>query len=135
MNGVDAIFSGDITAATVNGISTTPSDKRLKTDIKPLSIGIEAIMKLNPVSYKKKISISSTDYSIKENGFIAQELQKIIPIVVKVGTDENKLLSVNYISIIPVLTKAMQEQQKQIADQQKQINDLKALVEKLINKQ
>ena len=134
LNGVDAIFSGDITAATVNGISTTPSDKRLKTDIKPLSIGIEAIMKLNPVSYKKKISISSTDYSIKENGFIAQELQKIIPIVVKVGTDENKLLSVNYISIIPVLTKAMQEQQKQIADQQKQINDLKALVEKLINK-
>ena len=134
LNGVNAIFSGDITAATVNGISTTPSDKRLKTDIKPLSIGIEAIMKLNPVSYKKKISISSTDYSIKENGFIAQELQKIIPIVVKVGTDENKLLSVNYISIIPVLTKAMQEQQKQIADQQKQINDLKALVEKLINK-
>lgn len=134
VNGVDAVFSGDVTATTVNGIATTPSDKRLKTDIKPLSIGIETIMKLNPVSYKKKISISSTDYSIKENGFIAQELQKILPIVVKEGTDENKLLSVNYISIIPVLTKAIQEQQKQIADQQKQINDLKVLVEKLINK-
>ena len=131
VNGADAIFSGNVD---VIGTLSNTSDKRLKTDIMPLSTSLETIMNLNPVSYKKKISISSTDYSIKENGFIAQELQKIIPIVVKVGTDENKLLSVNYISIIPVLTKAMQEQQKQIADQQKQINDLKALVEKLINK-
>jgi hypothetical protein len=130
VNGVDAIFSGDVSSATY----TNTSDKRLKTDIKPLYNSLETIMKLNPVSYKKKISLSSTDYSVKENGFIAQELQKVIPIVVQEGTDASKILSVNYIAIIPVLTKAIQEQQKQIADQQKQINDLKVLVEKLINK-
>jgi len=130
VNGVDAIFSGSVDAAAFN----VTSDKRLKTDIKPLSNGVEAIMKLNPVTYKKKATLSSQDYLIKENGFIAQELQKVMPILVQEGTDANKILTVNYISIIPVLTKAIQEQQKQIADQQKQINDLKVLVEKLINK-
>jgi len=130
LNGVDAIFSGSVEATAFN----VTSDKRLKTDIKPLSNGVEAIMKLNPVTYKKKATLSSQDYLIKENGFIAQELQKVMPILVQEGADANKILTVNYISIIPVLTKAIQEQQKQIADQQKQINDLKALVEKLINK-
>jgi hypothetical protein len=130
VNGVDAIFSGSVEAAAFN----VTSDKRLKTDIKSLSNAVEAIMKLNPVTYKKKTTLSSQDYLIKEYGFIAQELQKVMPILVQEGADANKILTVNYISIIPVLTKAIQEQQKQIGDQQKQINDLKALVEKLINK-
>ena len=130
VSGAAAIFSGTVDATAFN----VTSDRRLKTDIKPLSNSLESIMKLNPVSYKKKATLSSTDYSIKENGFIAQELQKVMPILVQEGADATKILTVNYISIIPVLTKAIQEQQKQIADQQKQINDLKVLVEKLINK-
>jgi hypothetical protein len=41
---------------------------------------------------------------------------------------------VNYISIIPILTKAVQEQQQVIVNQQKQIDELKALVNQLLNK-
>lgn len=117
-------FSGTVTAASF----TSSSDKRLKRNITPLKQSIAAVMQLNPVSYEKKQSLASTDYNMKENGFIAQELQKVMPALVTEGTDKDKLLSVNYIALIPVLTKAIQEQQKEI-------ETLKALVEKLINQQ
>ena len=137
-------FSG-----TVTGVSfTSTSDLRLKKNITPLKNIIEALMQLNPVSYEKKNSLISTDYSIKENGFIAQELQKVMPSLVVEGTDKDKLLSVNYTAIIPVLTKAIQEQQKSILeqkkenqeqkkaiqDQQNQISELKKMVELLMRK-
>jgi hypothetical protein len=97
-------------------------------------------MQLNPVNYDKKEALDSAA-TINENGFIAQELQKIMPELVSEGKDKDKLLSVNYTAIIPVLTKAVQEQQVIIEEnkatiqkQQEQINELKVLVEKLLNK-
>ena len=119
----DATFSGTVTA-TLTGLS----DLRLKRNIAPLQNSLDAIMQLKPVSYEKKNTLASTNYSIKENGFIAQELQKIMPSLVFEGTDKDKLLSVNYTAIIPVLTKALQEQQNAIQSQQKQIEELKLLI-------
>jgi hypothetical protein len=131
----DQIFEGNKTFnKPINATLATPSDLRLKRDIKPLVGGVEILMQLNPVNYEKKSSLASSDYSIKENGFIAQELKNVLPILVNEGKGPDKLLSVNYISIIPILTKAIQEQQKTIEGQQKQIDELKILVEKLINK-
>jgi hypothetical protein len=106
----------------------------LKRNIIPLQQGIDAIMQLAPVSYEKKINLAASDYTIKENGFIAQELLQVMPTLVTEGTDKDKLLSVNYMAIIPVLTKAIQEQQKAIQDQQKQIDELKQLVDRLLKK-
>jgi hypothetical protein len=123
-------FSG-----TVTGAAFAPSsDRRLKRNIIPLQQGIDAIMQLAPVSYEKKINLAASDYTIKENGFIAQELLQVMPTLVTEGTDKDKLLSVNYMAIIPVLTKAIQEQQKAIQDQQKQIDELKQLVDRLLKK-
>jgi hypothetical protein len=115
-----------------NGSQLT-SDLRLKTNIQPLPNSLELIMKLNPVHYAKKNSIESTDYSKTENGFIAQELQKVLPYLVNEGTDKDKILSVDYNSIIPVLTKGIQEQQLLINAQQKQIDEMKLILEKLMN--
>ena len=42
---------------------------------------------------------------------------------------------INYIALIPVLTKAIQEQQSQIEDQQKQIDELKKMIQALLDKQ
>jgi hypothetical protein len=116
-------FSGTVTATVV----APTSDIRLKRNIIPLKNSIDALMQLNPVSYEKKNSLTSTDFNIKENGFIAQELQKVMPSLVVEGTDKDKLLSVNYTAIIPMLTKAIQEQQKEIAE-------LKKMVELLMKK-
>jgi hypothetical protein len=117
---------------------TTTSDLRLKSKIAPLANSLATVMQLNPVHYFKKGTLASTAYTREENGFIAQEIQKILPFVVTEGTDENKLLSVDYNSFIPMLTKAIQEQQKQIEDQnakiaaqQKQIEELIKLMKEL----
>jgi hypothetical protein len=114
-----------------NGSQLT-SDVRLKTNIKPLPNSLDLIMKLNPVSYNKKNSIESKDYYKTENGFIAQELQKVIPYIVKEGADKDKILSVDYNSIIPVLTKGIQEQQLLINAQQKQIDEMNLILHKLM---
>jgi hypothetical protein len=126
--------NGNIAASgTVSSAGTNlTSDARLKSNIVNLSQGLNKIMQLNPVNYDKKISLDSAA-TLNENGFIAQELQKIMPELVTEGKDKDKLLSVNYTAIIPVLTKAVQEQQAIIEKQQMQINELKALLEKVLN--
>ena len=118
----------------IAGSLALSSDKRLKTNIVGLPNSLDVINKLNPVSYKRKDSIASAEYKYEEMGFIAQEIQKVLPIVVKEGTEKDKILSVNYISLIPLLTKGIQEQQVQISSLQKEIDDLKKMVEQLLNK-
>ena len=107
------------------------SDKRIKSNIVPILNGVSTIMLLNPVHYDKKISLDSKDYTISENGFIAQEIKNILPFIVKEGKDRNKLLSIDYISLIPILTKAIKEQQTQIENQQKQIDEQTKKTDKL----
>ena len=121
------------TSGTVNANGATlTSDLRLKSNISPLANSLATVMQLNPVHYMKKGSLASTAYTREENGFIAQEIQKILPFIVTEGTDENKLLSVDYNSFIPMLTKAIQEQQKQIEDQNAKIAAQQKQIEELI---
>jgi polyhydroxyalkanoate synthesis regulator phasin len=115
------------------GIDLT-SDIRLKKNIIPIQNSLSIIKNLNPVAYNKKQNLASVDYLIKENGFIAQELQKILPDLVHESADKDKLLSVNYTAIIPILTKGIQEQQVIIEDQKKRLEALEKLVNDLINK-
>ena len=60
--------------------NTNPSDRRLKTNIIPLTYGLSDILKLNPVSYNWKDGTNG-----KQFGFIAQEVQEIMPDAVKPG--------------------------------------------------
>lgn len=128
--------SGTVTATSF----PTSSDARLKSKVVEINNGLNKIMELRPVNYDKKLALDNPT-TVNENGFIAQELQKIMPELVTEGNDKDKLLSVNYTAIIPVLTKAVQEQQKTIEQnqatiqkQQEQINELKLLLEKVLNK-
>jgi hypothetical protein len=118
-----------------NGTINT-SDLRLKKDIQPTSYGLKEVVQMRPVSYLWKDIEGG-----KKLGFIAQELQQLVPEVVSVGNDENKTLGVFYSDLIPVLTKAIQEQQQQIEslktknayleNKTVEIESLKAKLEKL----
>ena len=68
------------------------SDIRLKKNILPLNNAILTINKLNPVSYNKKTDVKSSEYNISENGFIAQEIQKVLPNLVHESNDKEKML-------------------------------------------
>jgi len=103
-----------------------PSDITLKNTISALESGtLDKVMKLQPSSYYYN-SAQSEDR--KSYGFIAQEVQKIYPDLVKeIDSGDPKddgLLSMNYGKLIPVLTKAMQEQQAIIEDLQKEVASL-----------
>jgi hypothetical protein len=106
--------------------SVNSSDLRLKKDITPIAYGLEYVLKLNPVSYKFK------DYTVNDNirfGFIAQELDKVLPNSVVVGKEtDSTYLGVRYDEIIPVLTKAIQEQHAIIENQEREIEIIKAKV-------
>ncbi|MCF2491457.1 tail fiber domain-containing protein [Dyadobacter sp. CY347] len=108
--------NGDINASGEvrnSGVALT-SDARLKRNIHALENGLGIVSKLNPVSYEKKATIADSVYNKSEIGFIAQEVQKILPQLIREGKDADKTLALDYNSLIPVLTRAIQEQQKQI---------------------
>lgn len=120
------------------------SDKRLKTEIKPMEGCLDKLAKLNGVSYLKsvpeshnstdektleglneikretiKAQMKNTEAATESMGFIAQDLQAVFPELVK--QDKDGYLNVDYISIIPVLVEAMKEQQAQIEELKKLI--------------
>lgn len=84
------------------------SDKRLKENIKPLAYGCGTIKKLNTLRYNFIADAEEKPHP----GFIAQDVEAVIPEIVSTGTDANKTKAVDYIGIVPVLVKAMQEQQQ-----------------------
>jgi hypothetical protein len=127
-------FVGDVYSTT----NFYPSDRQLKNNIQPMQNSLEKIMALKPSTYVYKyqdfkgMSLPRTE----QMGLIAQELEEVFPNLVKetampersedgtVIASGKTFKAINYISLIPVLISAVQEQQKQIAEQREQINDL-----------
>lgn len=112
---------------------TTYSDKRIKRDIKAINYGLNSIMNLAPKTYFQQNSKADSSgveiYNDGEQniGFIAQELHKVIPEAAFKPNDEKiDLWSVDYTRLIPVLTKAIQEQQEQIEKLKKEIELIKS---------
>ncbi len=135
-NGGDGIFC--LGNGVYTGTWTQSSDFCLKEDIQPLGNSLQIIKQLQPASYHYK----TNDAKYKSMnlatglhyGLIAQELEKIVPALVKDNlhyspVDNNvehfNFKSVNYIEMIPLLIKGMQEQQAIIENLQQQINQLK----------
>ena len=126
------VLSGVVTA---NGVTLT-SDQRFKNTIANINYGLNTIMKLRPVSYLWNADRLHNNNALKgtQLGFIAQEVEKIIPSTVLTDADSLQSKSIKYMEIIPVLTKAIQEQQAQIELLQKQNAMLVKRLEKLENK-
>ncbi len=101
------------------------SDLRLKENIAPLFGSLSKILQLRGVSFDWKKS------GERNVGFIAQDVEKVIPELVSTGADGFK--SVRYGNLVAVLTEAIKEQQLQIEKQQKEIDELKNEFERLKN--
>jgi len=92
------------------------SDRRLKTNIKPLENNLEKVMSLHPVSYQWKEGDRKGRTNI---GLIAQEVEEIVPEVVR---EQERLeegstktyKTVDYEHLVSVLIGAVKEQQEQI---------------------
>jgi hypothetical protein len=88
------------------------SDRRLKSDIQPAASALDSLSALQVRAYKW----TETDYQV-HYGFIAQELNEIVPDAVKVGDDNEEVTdawSVDTGKLVPLLTKALQEAMERI---------------------
>jgi len=130
-------FNGNLS---YTGNLTKESDKNLKKNIETYSDGLQTVLRLRPVKY---------DYDIENNkemnmptgkqlGLIAQEVEQVLPEIVHVevapplendastNNEERATIetykSVDYISLIPVLVQAIQDQQKKIDKLEKMIS-------------
>ena len=118
-------FKKDGTLELTNVVES--SDKRLKTNIKPLNNSLQKVLSLNGVYYTW---ISDAE-SKNQIGFIAQEVEEVIPEVVETDTAlvnggsnllENKK-SVSYSKIVPVLVEAIKELTAKVEALEKRLGD------------
>ncbi len=110
--GGDLTVKGDIIAY------GAPSDERYKENIKPIESALDKVEKLQGVTFDWKESDSILD--IKEDiGFIAQDVQKVVPELVR--ENEDGKLSLRYQGITPILLEAIKELKAEIEELKKQI--------------
>ncbi|MCP4443007.1 MAG: tail fiber domain-containing protein [Aureispira sp.] len=117
----------------------TYSDGRLKDKRKTIPYGLQTVLNLKPQMYQhhhstndKEGNIQISGESSQDVGFIAQELYELVPEAVEKPTDESKdLWAVDYTRLVPVLTKAIQEQNTKIKELETQNTTIQKQYEEL----
>jgi hypothetical protein len=112
--------------------SWATSDQEFKTNIRSINDPLDLVKRMNPVHFQWKYGYE--DYGIEggqdDYGFIAQEIQDVLPEVVGQGASE-KHLAVNYQHITAVNTAAIKELTALVEDLQKENAELRKRLENL----
>ncbi len=120
------------------------SDQKFKTNVRELPDGIDKILRLRPKLYDMKVKEYEGKVRLSEGahmGFLAQDVEEVLPELVSTAyapappTKENgkskknapmtEYKSLDYTGLIPVLVKAVQEQQAQIDALKAEVAELK----------
>ena len=117
-NGDFYMQSGNIYLVTGNvnsggGFSTT-SDRRYKKDVVEIEDALAKVKALRPVYYSWN-DRESMNPSTQEIGFIAQEVEEVVPNVVLTRDNEEQTKSVAYDRLVSLLVAAVKEQSAVIA--------------------
>ncbi|HCE30681.1 hypothetical protein A2778_03555 [Candidatus Daviesbacteria bacterium RIFCSPHIGHO2_01_FULL_40_24] len=122
------IFNGNVrihgTAWTTNG-AWSGSDSRFKKDIEKINNPLDKLKMLEGITFNwRKDEFPQMNFTNgRQYGLIAQEVEKIIPELV--NTDNQGYKSVAYDKFTAVLLEAIKQQQKQIDQLKKEVEDLK----------
>ncbi len=102
------------------------SDINLKKNVEPIESPMGIITKLDGVSYQFKdevINVPEGDKNPIRYGLIAQEVEKVLPDLVKTMPDKTK--SVAYLDLIGILIEGIKEQQQEITLLKEEVNKIK----------
>jgi hypothetical protein len=88
---------------------TNLSDRRIKKNIKEISLALPNIIKLKPCTYTHNLHPNKI-----RGGFIAQEVLEVIPEFVSIPEDETEMMGVDYNGILALAVKAIQELKAEI---------------------
>ena len=102
-------------SATFNNDVTAFSDKRLKTDISNIENGIEKVMQMQGVHYKR----NDVKDAKPQIGVLAQDMEAIVPEVVLTADDEMQTKSVDYGKLTAVLIEAIKDLKAEIDELKK----------------
>jgi hypothetical protein len=111
-----------------SGTYTALSDVNKKKDFEDSTVGLAEVMQLKP---KKFRMLDDADDAPKKLGFIAQDVENVIPEAYVEDTNEdasgveNTFIGLTDRPIIAALTKAIQEQQAQIETLKQEIREIK----------
>jgi glucan-binding YG repeat protein/cytoskeletal protein CcmA (bactofilin family) len=109
-------YTGSFTYLSVNKISL-PSDYRIKENIISLNNSFN-IDKLVPVTY-----INKKTYN-QDIGLIAHQVQEHYPFLVDGEKDGEELQTINYIGLIPILIREIQELKKEVKTLKEKIKNI-----------
>ncbi|MBA3679307.1 tail fiber domain-containing protein, partial [Candidatus Saccharibacteria bacterium] len=110
--------SGGTQCTVVTGTGwSCSSDETLKTNILNVANGLDIIKQIQGVTYNWKSDPTGT----QQDGFLAQDIQKILPELVT--TDSNGKLSLNKDGIMPFIVEAIKEQNGNLHATNKQLSE------------
>ena len=112
-------YSGSATAGACAGAG---SSARFTTDIRPLAGGLAQVEQLSPKQFRYRHGYGDNG-ARPQYGLLAEDVAKVLPDLV--GKDAAKRpSSVDYVGLVPILVKALQQQQAEIAALQKRVADI-----------
>jgi len=114
--------AGDIIANSIAG----SSDARFKTNIFTIENPLQKVMQLRGVTFDWKTK-EFPYRKFTENralGFIAQEVEQVLPEVVQTENTIEGYKSVQYDKVVALLVEAIKEQQKQMEELQQKVKEL-----------
>jgi hypothetical protein len=100
----DTDLVGDISVTTTATAFNTSSDYRLKQNVEPLIGGLAKLKSLAPKTFEFKV-----EPDIKVDGFIAHEVQAVVPQAVTGEKDGEEMQGLDMSKLVPVLVAAVQE--------------------------
>jgi len=107
----------DVTGGAISSKATActgSSSLRFKKNIEDLNLGLDAVMRMRPVSFDWKLEYIKNPNAPRQIGFIAEEMEQISPLFV---TYENgQVEGVEYMKLTSVMAKAIQELDLKIND-------------------
>jgi hypothetical protein len=118
--GIAGVTVGGGTTVLINAdgqLGTVVSSARYKRDIRDMGTRSQNLLRLRPVTFRYK-----TDPQAEQQyGLIAEEVVQVYPELVTKGSD-GQVQSVQYHQMIPMLLNELQHQQREIAEQSRQLS-------------
>lgn len=110
---------------TTGDITAFVSDDRLKTNKSPIENALSKVNSLNGFTYNHNETASKLGLNteIKYAGVSAQEVQKVLPEVVKPSPSDENYNTVQYEKLVPLLIEAIKELSEKVTALENQINN------------
>jgi len=109
--------------ATNDVVAFYSSDRRLKDNLVKLGNPLDKVSQLNGYEFDWIAKEGIHENEGHDIGVIAQEVEKVMPEIVQ--TRDNGYKAVKYEKIVPLLIESIKEQQKQIDELKKEVEELK----------